>query len=66
MSKRNKSQDSRDEDSLSFRAIGIVFSAAGLGMLFSESTRATGIPFLVLGLTFLALGQQKPTDRPKK
>lgn len=60
-----KTNESENENSQSYKAIAIVFSVAGLAFILSESTRATGIPFLVLGITFFAISQQDSSNQQK-
>ncbi len=63
----DEKKDSTDKQELqSYRAIGMVFLITGLGLIIPESTRATGVPFLILGATFTALGQQKSATNRKK
>ena len=58
-----KKSDQADEQN--FTAVGVVFFVAGAGMIAVEATRAVGIPFLILGATFFALGQ-KDSSKDKK
>lgn len=54
-------------DNKDYLRIGAVFFAAGVLFLLYENTRAVGIPFFILGLTFLAISQQKPDkNTPEK
>ena len=63
MSKKSPSDKITKSDRQSYRAVSIVFLIAGLAMVIPEDTRAVGIPFLVLGLTFLAISQEKPESK---
>jgi len=55
------------EDNKDYLSVGAVFFAAGVLLLLYENSRAVGIPFFILGLTFLAISQQKPDkNTPEK
>lgn len=62
--KKNTTPD--DTDSQNYIAIAVPFLVIGAALLFSEGTRAAGLPFFILGLTFFAIGQQETSKKPKK
>lgn len=55
-----------EADSAIYRAIGLVFLIVGVALVLPESTRLTGLPFLVLGMTFIALSKQDKSPKSKK
>ncbi len=52
---------STDEDDggqgASYRVLGLVFGLLGLVMLLGTDSRAAGLPFLVIGITFFVIGR---------
>lgn len=65
-SNKPEAKPSPESDRQSYYAIALVFSMVGIAMIIAESTRTTGIPFLVLGITFFAIAQNEPRSNRKK
>ena len=66
MANKNKSSKSKNDESQTYLSIAIVFFIAGIAMIIPESTLASGLPFVVLGITFFILSQEKSADKRQK
>lgn len=67
--KNNKQSAKRERDT--YLGVGIIFLCVGvvlsiLGLSTSSALGASGLPFFILGVTFIALAQQDGTVNPKK
>lgn len=60
------SKDSQDSDKQTYSAVGLVFFVIGISLLLPEGTRAVGLPFAIIGFTFLILSQQDTSKKRKK
>lgn len=66
---KKKITSSPEPDTTNYLGVGVVFFAVGLSMLASEATRYAGLPFFILGLSFMAIAHRdskKPENKHKK
>lgn len=62
---KKPTKNATKNDNESFFPVGIVFFTIGIALGVGESTRLSGIPFLVLGITFFAISAAAKRKKTK-
>lgn len=65
MATQNKKPTPKN-DKEDYLTIGLVFTIVGVALLLTETARAAGLPFFILGLTFFVMSRQDTQKKRKK